>query len=119
MDLIEIDVIRLQSAKAGINSFDDVLSRGTDVVVSWSHSAVAFGGNDYVLALNTEVAKRLSENLFAGTVGIDVGGVEEIDAFIYTSFNQLVGFILFGATNHFENASTAKSHGANAYRRNQ
>ncbi|OPZ86583.1 MAG: hypothetical protein BWY75_02113 [bacterium ADurb.Bin425] len=83
--------------------------------MSLAYPSKAFRRYDYVFSLYAEVAKRLSEHLFAAAFRIDIGSVEEVDTFVYARFNQLVGFILLSRPNHFEEfAAAMKCHGAKA-----
>ena len=80
VDLIEIDVIELQPLQAAADLIHDVAARQADVVRARAHAPAHFGGDDHVLALHLEVAQGLAEQDFRLALGIDVGGVDEIDA---------------------------------------
>jgi hypothetical protein len=57
-----------------------VAARGAAVVRLFAHRAIDLGGDDDVLAGNAEILQRLAEQPFGVTEGVDVGGVDEIDA---------------------------------------
>ncbi len=71
-------MVEAEALQAGGDLIHDVTSRDADGVRAPPHSAAHFRCNDHVLAFHL-FAQRLPElNLRLG-LGIDIGGVEEID----------------------------------------
>ena len=80
VDLVEIDVIEAEPLQAGRDLIHDVAARQPDRVRARPHPAAHLGRDDDVLALDAEIAQRLAELNLRLAFGIDVGGVDEIDA---------------------------------------
>ena len=80
VDLIEIDMIEAEPLQAAGDLIHDVAARKADGVRARPHPAAHLGGDDDVLALDAEVAQGLAELNLGLALGIDVGGVDEIDA---------------------------------------
>ncbi len=80
VDLIEIDVVELQPLQAAGDLIHDMAARQADGVRAGAGAAAHFGGDDHVLARDLEIAQRLAEQHLGLALGIDVGGVDEIDA---------------------------------------
>jgi hypothetical protein len=55
------------------------LAREAGGVGVFAHGAVELGGDHHLVAPG-KLAHRAAQELFAGAVGVDVGGVEEVDA---------------------------------------
>ena len=79
MDLVEIDVVGAEPLQAGVDLGQDRLARQAGAVRPLAHAAVDLG-RDHHLVAPREVEQRAADDLFAGAVRIDVGGVEEVDA---------------------------------------
>ena len=78
MKPIEIDVIGLQAAQAGLNRLHHILALVTaGVRVSAGHGVGVFRGEDDTL---TMALHKFPDEGFAGPVGVDVGGVDKIAA---------------------------------------
>ena len=80
MDLIEVDVVELQPLQAAGDLIHDVPARQADGVRARPGAAAHLGGDDHVFASDLEIAQRLPEHHLGLALGIDVGGVDEIDA---------------------------------------
>jgi hypothetical protein len=77
--LVEVDVVDPQPAQAGVHGGHDVLARGAALVSAGPGRGAELGGDDHV-RVPPELAQRLAEHNLAGALGIDVGGVEEVDS---------------------------------------
>ena len=85
MDLVEVNVIRPKPIQAVFDLAQDRLARQPGAIRPFPHFAVHLGGDHNFVALG-EVLQSASEVLLTRSKGIDVGGIEEIDA-------QLEGFL--------------------------
>ena len=79
MELVEVDMVGLESPEAGFASFDDVESAGSDCVGLVGHSTVDLGCEKYVLAFAITL-KRLANEFFRRAFAVDIGCVEEVDS---------------------------------------
>jgi hypothetical protein len=79
VDLVEVDVVGAQAAQAGVDLEHDGLARQPAPVGPLAHHAVHLGGQHHFFTPG-EVVQRPPDDLLAGAVGVDVGGVEEVDA---------------------------------------
>ena len=79
MDLVEVDVVGLEAAEALVDFEEDRFAGEAAAVGVVAHEAVDLGGEDDVFAFGVGLEEAADE-FFAGAVGVDVGGVEEIDA---------------------------------------
>src|SRR3546814_3513673 len=80
MELIEIDIIGLQSIQALVDRIHDMPARRAAVVRAGAHRSMNLGGDHHVLTLDAEILESLAEQLFRLTRRIDVGGINEIYA---------------------------------------
>ena len=90
MNLVEIDVVRLQPAQAGLHRIHNMSARGAHIVAPRTNAPVDFRGDDHVLACNIQILERLAQHFFALAVGIHIRGVEEIHARLDARFDQSV-----------------------------
>jgi hypothetical protein len=91
MYLVEVDVIRLQALQAGPDRIHDVPTRCAAIVWSGARRIEHFGRDDDVLARHAEVLQSLAQHAFCVAMGIDVGGVEDIDAGVQAAPHDVVG----------------------------
>ncbi len=120
VDLVEIDVIRLQPLQAGLDGVHDMAARRAHIVPSRPHPAVNLGRQDDVLASDAEILEGLAESPFGLASGVDVGRVEEIDPGIDAGFDERIGAGLVDVADMFVNPlAAAEGHRAEAKRRNQ
>ena len=86
-----------------------------DIVAARTHAAEYLGRENDVLAGDVQILEGLAECLFAFAFGVDIGGVEEIDAGVDGSLNEFVGSRLIDRADHFPKAAdAAEGHGAEA-----
>src|SRR4029079_14256006 len=78
MDLVEVDIIGLQTLQPVINLGEDGLARQTLAVWIGAHLSGDLRGEHDFVPLG-EVLERAPGNLFADADGIDVGCIEEVD----------------------------------------
>ncbi len=55
MNLVEVDVVGLEAAEAGLDSVHDVAAGGSYVVAARADTAVDLGGDDDVFASDVEI----------------------------------------------------------------
>jgi hypothetical protein len=79
VDLVEVDVVGLQPAQAGLHRIHDVAARGAAVVGPRAHVAIDLGGDDHVLSAYAQVLQALAQQLLGLAEGVDVGCVDEVD----------------------------------------
>src|SRR5712691_2240191 len=79
MDLIKIDVIHSEPLQAGVYCRDDRFARETAGVGPIAPGEKHFRGHDQ-LVTPAHLAQGATDDLFARAVGINVGGVEEINS---------------------------------------
>jgi hypothetical protein len=81
VDLVEVDVVHAQAAKAVVDLGHDRSAGQAAAVGALMHLAVDLGGDHHLVAPG-EVGQRVAEDLLAGAGRVDVGGVEEVDALL-------------------------------------
>ena len=120
VDLVEVDVVGLEAAEAGFDGVHDVAAGGADVVAAGAGAAEDLGGDDDFVAGDVEVFEGLAEGLFALALGVDVGGVEEVDAGVDGGLDELVGSgLVDGADGSEEAGAAVEGHGAETERRDE
>jgi hypothetical protein len=87
MDLVEVDVFRAQPGQARVDLGEDGLARQPAAVGTVVHAAVHLRGDDRLVPAG-DLGKCPPHDLLAGPVGIDVGGVEEVDAELDRSMDE-------------------------------
>ena len=113
VDLVEVDVVGLEAVEAGVDCVHDVAAGGADVVAARAGAAEDLGGDDDLSAGDVQVLEGLAEGFFALAFGVDVGGIEEVDAGVDGGFDELVGSGLVDGADGSEEAGAAmKGHGA-------
>jgi hypothetical protein len=80
VDLIQVDVVDVESAQAVVDRVLDVLGGEPALVAIVTHRAVHLGRDHDLLARDLEVLQRAAEHALALALRVDVGGVEEVDA---------------------------------------
>ena len=79
MGLIEIDVVGVDAAQAVVDLREDRLARQPRAVRTEAHRVADLGRDDDLVAVG-EVRKGAPDDLFARTLRVHVGGIEEVDA---------------------------------------
>src|SRR5437899_3683263 len=90
VNLIQIHIIRAEAAEAVVDLSKDRLARKARAVWPFMHAAVHFRRKHDLFTLR-QVTQSATNNFLAGTVGVDVGGVEEIDAELERSREEWSG----------------------------
>ncbi len=78
MALMEIDVVRAKTPERSLDALDDVLAREPAIVGRLAHREETFGRDDELVA--GQGGDRIAEGALGLPLGVDVGGIEEIDA---------------------------------------
>ena len=79
--LVEVDVVDLQAAQRVLDLADDPAARAARLVgVLVVHVAVELGGQEDVVAAALAGLQRLADDLLGLAAGVDVGGVDDVDA---------------------------------------
>ena len=113
VDLIEIDVVQLQTLQARLARLDQMHSRGAGRVGPCPHRAEPLGRDHHVLPRHLEIAQRLAGHLLGNALGIDVGGVEEIDPGVERPADETLGVLLAETADLAPDlAAAAECHGA-------
>ena len=109
VQLVEVDVVGLQAAQRLVDGGEDVLARRSALVGVVAHRREAFGGeHDAVARLGLEPAP---DDFLGGSDGVcadgvDIGGVDEVDAAVGGGGHDALRLRLFGLE--------AEGHGAEA-----
>jgi hypothetical protein len=61
VDLVEVDVVGLEAAEAGVDRVHDVPPGGADVIAALAGAAEDFGGDDDVFAGDVEIFEGLAD----------------------------------------------------------
>ena len=115
MDLIEIDVVELQAFQAAGDLIHDMAAGQADRVGAGAGAATHLGRDDHVFTRDFEILQRLAQHDLRLAFGIDVGGIQEIDA----SFQRLGdqpgrGLLIQRADRSPEAGAAGESHAAQA-----
>jgi hypothetical protein len=78
MHVVDVDVVGAEAFERGLKRLDEVVPRGADVICTLPEAEGGLGGDEDVFA--TQVLDRGSEDGLAGAEGVDVGGIEEVEA---------------------------------------
>ena len=108
-------MVEPEAFQAGGDLVHDVAAREPDGVRPRPHAATNLGGDDDILALDAKVAQGLADLNLGLALGIDIGGVNEIDAGLERPGDKLCGGGLIerpdGAP---ETGAAAEGHGPKA-----
>ena len=91
MDLVEVDVVGAEAAEAVVDFGEDRFAREAGAVRVGPHAAVDLGGEHDRIARG-HFLEQLADDFFAGAIGVDVGGVEEVDAGVERLLDEGPGF---------------------------
>ena len=115
VDLIEIDMVEPEPLEALLALADDVTARGAARVRTVAHRPEHLGRDHDIVAGDAEVPDRLAEDALALAAGIDIGGVDEVDAGGERGLHQRVGLFLPKLADLPPHAlAAAEGHGAEA-----
>ena len=120
MDLIEVDVVRIQPLETFFDRGHDVSAREADGIGARAHPSPDLGRDHHVLARDAELLEAAAEEPLGLALGVDIGGIEEIDAAVDRRAQQPGHLALVELPDERpETALPAKGHGADADLRDQ
>src|SRR4051794_5045177 len=79
MDIVDVDIVGLESFKAGFNRVHNMDTRHAGIVGSGAHRVEYFGRHNLLMAT---ALQGFTEDCFRLTTAIAIGAVKEIDASI-------------------------------------
>jgi tRNA-(ms[2]io[6]A)-hydroxylase len=98
--LVQIEVVGPEPPQRGLDALEQVLAREAAVVRVLGHREERLGGDHQVAA--GDRAQRLAEHLLGLARGIDVGGVEQVDAEVVGAVHDLAGGLAVDARSERE-----------------
>jgi len=107
MDDIEVDPVGTEPTQAVLAALDDVSAAQAHVVDLGAHASPHFGGKHHLVSFALE---RFPQDLLRLAIGIDVGGIEEIDPGIEGHVDQTLRSRLIEAADLFPIPLSAKAH---------
>src|SRR6266705_3198564 len=120
LDLVEIDVVCLEAAKAGFHRIHNVSTRGANVIAARADTRVNLRRKHDVLAGNVEILEGLPKGRLTFTLREYVCCIEEINAAVDRRLDQFVGSLLVDGTDDLVDALAAtKGHSAQGNARNE
>jgi hypothetical protein len=111
VDLVQVDIVGAEAAQAVVDLGQDRLAGQARAVGARAHRVPDLGGDDDVVAVG-EVLQRPAEDLLAGTLGVHVGGVEEVDARLDRVPDERAALLLAQRPDRVAAARLAVGHGA-------
>src|ERR1035437_6551695 len=96
MDLIEIDVVGAQPAQALLTCRHDPSARVPLSIRVTPHGTMHLGGQNDLFPCG--LCQGLSDDLLGLTRGVDVGGVDEVDAGIESPVNDADRLVMIGGS---------------------
>ena len=87
VDLVEVDIVDAQPAQRPVDAVQDVLARQAAVVGIAAHRPVDLGGDHHLVPLGVFL-QRLAGHPLALALGIDIGGVEEVDPGLHRTLEE-------------------------------
>src|SRR6202030_3354292 len=105
MDLVQVDVVGLQSAETGLHTVHDVAARSPDVIPPRADAPIDLRRDDDVLTRDVEVFQGLPENLLAFALRVNVCRIKEVDAAVNRRLDQFIGPGLVNGADDFEHPS--------------
>ena len=114
VELVEVDPVGAEPLEARLAGGDQVMAGIAAVVRPVAHRKARLGGEKHVGAL---LAERLADDLLRRAGGIDVGGVDQVDAGVEADGDLTLGF---GEADRPDRAvlGPAERHRAHGHRRN-
>src|SRR4029453_17225178 len=105
VDLVEVDPVGIEAPQALLDFFEDPAPRVATAVAALAHLEVHLRGEYDVVPVAT---KCLTDDLFGLTLGVHVGGVDEVDALVKGGVDDTGTVVMVGVTDR------AEHHGAEA-----
>src|ERR1700732_1562724 len=120
MDLVQVDMVGLQTAEARLHTVHNVAARSPDVIPPRTDAAIDLRCDHNILPRDVKVFQRLPENLFALTLRVIVRRIKEVDAAVNRRLDQFIGPGLANGADCLEDPSAVpECHGSEAEFRNQ
>ena len=120
MDLVQIDMVGLQTAETGLHRVHDVAARSPDIVAPRADAPIDLRRDHDILPRDVQVFQRLPEDLFAFALRVNVRRIKEVDAAVNGRLDKLIGPSLVDGADGFEEPSAVpECHGSEAEFRNQ
>jgi hypothetical protein len=95
MDLVQVDPVGAQAPEAVLDRLEDPTPRVAAAVAAFTHLEVHLGGEHDLV---TAPAQRLAHDLLGLTVGVRVGGVDEVDALVERGVDDAGAVVVVGVT---------------------
>ena len=99
VQLVEVDVVELQAAQAGLDLVDDMVSALAAAVGLLAHHAGGLGGDDDLVARQFQRFERMADQRLGLAERVDIGGVDEVDAGV-VGLRDLFGHRLLAEAAH-------------------
>src|SRR6478752_1396579 len=113
MDLVQVDMVGLQTAETGLHTVHNVAARSPDVIPSRANASIDLCCDDYIFPRDVKVFQGLPENLFALTLCVNIRRVKEVDAAVDRRLDQLVSpGLADGADTLDEPSAVTECHGS-------
>src|ERR1700681_4664659 len=120
MNLVQIDMVGLQTAEAGLHTVHNVAARSPDVIPPRADAAIDLRRDHNILPRDIKVFQRLPEDLFALTFRVIVRRIKEVDAAVNRRLDQFIGpGLAYGADGLEDSSAIPERHGSEAEFRDQ
>jgi|SRR5580704_22928 hypothetical protein len=86
--VVDVDVVDAEAAEAVFAGLNQMMARGAEVVRAVAYAEGGFRGNENAIAF---AGDGFAEDFFGEALGIDVGGVEEVDAGVEADVDKARG----------------------------
>ena len=94
MDLVEVDIVGTEAAQRSVYCGEEVLAGQPPIVWPWAGRVVDLGRQDVVVAVGKHLLEQTSGDLFARSVAVHVGGIEESHAGVDRGSDKRLGLLL-------------------------
>src|SRR5258708_38664445 len=120
MDLVQVDMVSLQTTETGLHTVHDVAAGSPDIIPPRADAAIDLRRDHDILPRDVMVFQRLPENRFALTLRVVVSRIKEVDAAVNRRLDQFIGpDLAYGADGLEEPSAVPECHGSEAEFRNQ
>ena len=89
MEVVDVDVVDVHAAEAVFAGLNEVIARGAGVVGAVAHGEGGFARDEHAIAFTGD---GFAKDFFGESAGVDVGGVEEIDAGVEADVDKARSF---------------------------
>src|SRR6202030_2058560 len=120
MDLVQVNMVGLQTAETGLYTVHNVAARSPDVIPPRADATIDLRRDHDILPRDVQVFQGLPENLFAFALRVNVRRIKEVDAGVNRGLDQFIGPGLANGADGFEEPSAVpECHSSEAEFRNQ